>query len=136
MFRQAFDIIDKNGDGIITTDDLSALLKSAGQKPTKSQLNEMIHSVDADGNGNIDFPEFLAMMSKQVQELDDDIIQNAFAIFDRDGDGYITPNELSEFLKSMAMDSSPETVRGLINEVSKSRNGKINFMEFKAIFKF
>ena len=133
-YRQAFDIIDKNGDGLITTEDLASLLKSAGQNPTDAELNEMIRSADADGTGNVDFPEFLVLMAKQVQNLDDNVLQTAFKTFDRDGDGYISPDELGQFLKEMDMDSSAQTVRSLIKEVSKAKNGKISFKDFKAIF--
>ena len=35
-----------------------------GQKPTKMDVKDMIGEADADGNGTIEFPEFLALMEK------------------------------------------------------------------------
>ena len=50
----------------------------------------MIDSVDVDGNGVIDFPEFLNLMRrKQVESENPDEMSEAFKVFDRDGDGLI-----------------------------------------------
>ena len=45
--------------------------------------------VDVDGNGSIDFTEFLTMMQEKVKENEDsEDIREAFRVFDRNGDGY------------------------------------------------
>ena len=54
--------LDKDGDGTITTKELGTVMRSLGQNPTEAELADMINEVDADGNGTIDFPEFLTMM--------------------------------------------------------------------------
>ena len=65
--REAFLLFDKNGDGTITTVELGTAMRSLGQNPTKEELQEMINEVDEDGNGTIEFDEFLVMMSKKVR---------------------------------------------------------------------
>ncbi|XP_031646296.1 calmodulin-alpha-like [Oncorhynchus kisutch] len=60
-FKEAFSLFDKDGDGTITT-------KELGQNPTEAELQDMINEVDADGNGTIDFPEFLTMMARKMKD--------------------------------------------------------------------
>ena len=46
-------------------------MRSLGQNTTEAELQDMINEVDADGNGNIDFPEFLTMMARKMNSNDD-----------------------------------------------------------------
>ena len=45
-------------------------MRSLGQNPTEAELQDMINEVDADGNGTIDFPEFLTMMARKMKDTD------------------------------------------------------------------
>ena len=64
---QAFALFDKDGDGTITTKELGTVMRSLGQNPTEAELQDMINEVDADGNGTIDFPEFLNLMARKMK---------------------------------------------------------------------
>ncbi len=44
-------------------------MRSLGQNPTEAELQDMINEVDADGNGTIDFPEFLNLMARKMKVL-------------------------------------------------------------------
>merc|ERR1712142_1144880 len=84
-FKEAFSLFDKDGDGTITTKELGTVMRSLGQNPTEAELLDMINEVDADGNGTIDFPEFLTMMARKMKETDsEDEIREAFKVFDKD----------------------------------------------------
>ena len=55
----------------------------------------MINEVDSDGNGTIDFPEFLTMMARKMKDTDtEEEIREAFRVFDKDGNGFISAAEL------------------------------------------
>lgn len=81
-------------------------MRSLGQNPTESELQDMINEVDADGlfhahiviftgNGTIDFPEFLTMMARKMKDTDsEEEIREAFRVFDKDGNGLISAAEL------------------------------------------
>ena len=47
-------------------------MRSLGQNPNEEELNDMIKEIDEDGNGTVDFDEFLIMMSKKMKENDSD----------------------------------------------------------------
>jgi calmodulin len=55
------------GAGTITTKELGTVMRSLGQNPTEAELQDMINEVDADGNGTIDFAEFLNLMQRKMQ---------------------------------------------------------------------
>ena len=49
-------IPDDTATGQITTKELGTVMRSLGQNPSESELQDMINEVDADNNGTIDFP--------------------------------------------------------------------------------
>jgi len=80
-------------------------MKSLGENPTQQELYEMIKEVDTDGNGSIDFEEFLSLMARKIQDTDtEEELLGAFKLCDRDGSGAISPEELK-----LAMESLGET---------------------------
>lgn len=66
-FKEAFALFDKDSDGSITTSELGTVMRSLGQNPTEAELEDMINEVDVDGNGTIDFPEFLTLMARKMK---------------------------------------------------------------------
>ena len=62
-FGIAFRYFDKDGDGDIDPDELLKCFQFFGQNPTKDELMDLINEVDDDGSGQIEFPEFLALMA-------------------------------------------------------------------------
>jgi len=60
---QAFRIFDKNGDGVIDKSEMALVMKSEGvQDQCARDIAELMAEIDKDGNGQIDFQEFMAMM--------------------------------------------------------------------------
>ena len=56
-------------------------MRSLGQNPTEAELMDMINEIDADGNGTIDFPEFLTMMARKMKDTDsEEEILEAFKV--------------------------------------------------------
>lgn len=72
--REAFNLFDKDGNGRIDRNELGVVMRSLGAHPTDEKLEAIIQAGDLDGNGTIDFVEFVEMMKNQ--ELRDSTLDN------------------------------------------------------------
>ena len=58
----AFGVFDKEGNGLIQTDELKHIMMTIGDKMTEVEADEMIHEADIDDDGVINYEEFVRMM--------------------------------------------------------------------------
>lgn len=120
-----------NSKDHIKTEDLGKVIRSLGQNPTEQELREMIAEIDADGNGDVDFPELLTLMTRMIQNLESaDDLKEQFKIFDRDGSGFISTPELRHIMMNLGEKLSEEEVNQMIKEANPDENGLINYNEF------
>ena len=130
-FKEAFEIFDKDKDGFITIKELGEIMKNLGQNPTDAELQDMINEVDIDGNGNIDFKEFLGLMARKMRDTDsEEELIEAFKVFDRDGNGLISSQELKHVMVSLGEKITDEEVDEMIKEADMDGDGFINYEEF------
>ena len=91
----------------------------------------MINEVDVDGNGTIDFPEFLSLMARKMKDTDtEEELIDAFKVFDRDGNGLISAAELRHVMTNLGEKLSDEEVDEMIREADIDGDGHINYEEF------
>ncbi|KAH8025819.1 hypothetical protein HPB51_012141 [Rhipicephalus microplus] len=132
--REAFALFDKNSNGAISTKELGNVMRALGQNPTEAELKDMIAEVDTDGDGTVDFPEFLALMTKKGRSADtEEEIREAFKVFDRDGNGFITAAELRHVMTTLGEKLTEEEVDAMIREADTDGDGQINYEEFVAL---
>ncbi|XVE74644.1 hypothetical protein DITRI_Ditri12bG0033800 [Diplodiscus trichospermus] len=132
--EEVFKKFDVNGDGKISSSELGSILGSVGQQPSEEELQKMIKEFDADGDGFINFKEFVELNTRGVDS--DEALENlrdAFSVYDIDGNGSITAEELHEVLKSLGDECSMAECRKMISGVDSDGNGMIDFEEFKVM---
>ncbi|XP_008197239.1 neo-calmodulin isoform X2 [Tribolium castaneum] len=130
-FKEAFMLFDKDEDGTITMAELGVVMRSLGQRPTETELRDMVNEVDQDGNGTIEFNEFLQMMSKKLKDADgEEELKEAFRVFDKNNDGLISSNELRHVMTSLGERLSEEEVDDMIKEADLDGDGQVNYEEF------
>lgn len=87
-----------------------------------------------DGNGTIDFEEFIQMMpaaSKNERDgnAEDEMLE-AFQIFDTDGNGNISADELRQIMANLGEKLTEEEVEAMVKEADIDGDGEINYDEF------
>ena len=63
-YRKTFDLFDKDGGGTISKAELAQVIVALGGNPTDTELNDMMGEVDDDGDGTVDFNEFMHLVKK------------------------------------------------------------------------
>ena len=129
--KEAFVLFDNDGDGTITTKELGSVLRSLGQNPTEPELQDMTNEADPYGNGTIDFPEYLTMMARKMKDCDsEEEIVEAFKVFDKEGNGFISAGELRHVMTNLGETMTDEEVDDMIRESDIDGDGQINYEEF------
>jgi len=137
--REQFHRMDLNGDGKLTLSELQKAFSTiSGANRGMADIDAMFHQIDVDNSGEIGYTEFLAAMIEGKTYNDEESCWEAFRIFDRDGDGSITIDELQAMLKDNAevadkMGSRTEEVAQLFREADANNDGVITFDEFFAM---
>jgi len=133
-FKEAFDMFDKNQDGTISTKELHAAMRRAGQNPTEAEVQDMINEVDVDGSGYLEFPEFCMMMHKKLNDSDqENELKEVFRVFGKDETGCITAEELKFVLTHLPGKVTYKEIDEMIKTVDENGDGKINYQEFRVM---
>merc|ERR1712025_885172 len=97
----------------------------------EAELADMINEVDTDGNGTIDFPEFLTMGARKMKDTDsEEEILEAFKVFDKDGNCFISAAELRHVMTNLGEKLTDEEVDEMIREADIDGDGQVNYEEF------
>jgi len=140
--KEMFIALDADNDGTLTVEEMRQGMVKAGIKDIPPNLMEIMKEVDSDGSGVIDYTEFLAATLSRKQYMQEDIVWSAFRVFDLDGDGQITREELAQVLSGeavkdveAALQVNREEIEKIIAEVDEDGDGQISFQEFFQMMK-
>lgn len=147
---RVFELFDRNGDGRITREELEDSLGKLGMAVPSEELAAMIARIDADGDGCVDAEEFVELYraittstgaegpaAAAAAEEDDEDMREAFRVFDANGDGYITVEELGAVLSSLGLKQgrTAEECRRMIGQVDRDGDGRVDFHEFRQMMR-
>eukprot|EP00743_Colponemidia_sp_Colp-15_P002531 GILK01002743.1.p1 GENE.GILK01002743.1~~GILK01002743.1.p1 ORF type:complete len:168 (-),score=33.75 GILK01002743.1:747-1214(-) len=133
-FREIFNLVDKDGGGSISKEELGELMATLGIKSTKEELDLMISEIDQDNNGEIEFDEFVAVMSRKVNATyTPDEVKSAFKVFSGHDapSGHIHVKTLMKALTTYGTEKLTEDQAAeLIAQVDTDQSGLINFNDY------
>ncbi|EEA06411.1 protein kinase domain-containing protein [Cryptosporidium muris RN66] len=131
--QNLFSTLDRNGDGVLSISEMrSALHKIQHVAQFGDDIDALLLELDTDGNGRIDYTEFLAASIDHKLYEQESLCKAAFKVFDLDMDGRISPSELHRVLNSTFVQEAFErsTIQSLLEEVDTNQDGYIDFSEF------
>ena len=131
--KKIFYKIDLNLDGKLTKDELFVAFKEAGMEMKNSQLNKVIESIDFDGNGSIEYEEFIRVTLPKERLFTEKNLKIAFDMFDLDKSGTISFNEFKEILGIKKI-RDQKVYKELLEEIPIKENEEMTFEEFKKLF--
>ena len=100
--KEAFDLFDTDGSGSIDPKELRAAMQSLGFEAKNQTIYQMITDLDKNKSGNIDFEEFLDMMTARMSDKDTrEDINKVFRLFDDDTSGSITIRNLRRVAREL-----------------------------------
>merc|ERR1712085_184059 len=129
--KEAFDLFDNDGSGAISVNELTSAMKSLGFDVKHAVVYNMVSDLDADGSGEIEFGEFLDVMTAKLSERNSkEEIDRVFNLFDKDRNGTFEGEELSKVCKELGEDMPEEDVRELIQRMDLDKDGVVNSDDF------
>eukprot|EP00386_Alphamonas_edax_P013436 GDKI01041499.1.p1 GENE.GDKI01041499.1~~GDKI01041499.1.p1 ORF type:complete len:517 (+),score=140.52 GDKI01041499.1:243-1793(+) len=134
--RQIFQALDKDNSGSLTVAEIREGLNRLGRE-VPADLQQIIEEVDSDGSGVIDYTEFIAATIDRRQYIQEDVCWAAFRVFDLDGNGKISQDELKHMLGMKDIEDAvgAHTIKALLSEVDTNGDGEIDFDEFLAMMR-
>jgi len=135
--QKAFNSFDTEGEGSITAETVGVILRMMGVKISEKNLQEVIAETDEDGSGLLEFEEFAELAAKFLVEEDEEALKaelkEAFRIYDKERQGFITTDVLKEILIELDPKLTPTDLEGIIDEVDEDGSGTLDFDEFEAM---
>ncbi|XP_059443764.1 calcium-dependent protein kinase 10-like isoform X1 [Corylus avellana] len=135
VIRDMFALMDTDKDGKVTYEELRAGLRKVGSQLAEPEIKMLMEVADVDGNGVLDYGEFVAVTIHLQRMENEDHFRRAFMFFDKDGSGYIESNELREGLADDSGEADTDVLNDIMREVDTDKDGRISYEEFVAMMK-
>jgi len=134
--RTSFQKMDKNGDGVLSAQELCEGLRESGVGV--SELMDILKDVDMDGDGVIEYTEFVAATYEFQQSMQEHAVLDIFRMFDQDGSGRVTKAEILQSLghahaASLEHKFPDLNVDMMLRDLDQDGDGEIDAEEFKQL---
>merc|ERR1719220_43399 len=107
------------------------ILKSMGVDVNKVDMENYSAEVDEEETGKFSFNMFCQVSAKFMIEDDEEEMKEAFRIYDKDNQGFITNDTLKEILREIDSTLTEEDLDGIVEEVDEDGSGTMDFDEFQ-----
>ena len=130
-YKTMFDDLDIESDGRISAEDIQERLRQVGSFKTIKQIKKNLRRYDSDGNGTLDFCEFLTLMLHDLNLSNpQETLRSVFSTFDEDTDGKITAAELKRTMEMVGIPVSMREAKFVIQMADREGDGELCYDEF------
>lgn len=127
--------LDTNKDGKLQYDELlSGYQEFYGVEYAKDEVDRIFELVDVDHSGEIDFSEFVTATVSREQMLQDDKLEAAFKVYDKDGSGSISTEEIKDII-GVGKKIPTSVWEEVVMEVDANGDGEVSLDEFKTMMR-
>ncbi|EEE59725.1 hypothetical protein OsJ_12163 [Oryza sativa Japonica Group] len=135
VIKDMFALMDTDNNGRVTLQELKDGLTKVGSKLAEPEMELLMEAADVDGNGYLDYGEFVAVTIHLQRLSNDNHLRTAFLFFDKDGSGYIDRAELADALADDSGHADDAVLDHILREVDTDKDGRISYEEFVAMMK-
>jgi centrin-1 len=129
--REAFNLFDTDGSGTIDPKELKEAMLNLGIQAKNQAIFDIISDIDKDGKGQIDFEEFLDVMTCKMSDTNSkEDIRKVFDLFDDEKTGYITLQNLKRVSKELGETMTEAELMEMIERADTDNDGKISPEDF------
>lgn len=126
-FRENFDLVDDDKDGMINKEQACLLFRGLGQTPSDSEMNEMVQSL----HQQVSFDEFLQWFGRSYrQPLQEADISKAFRIFDLSNSGVLPVSKFRELLSNLGDNMTSDEIEEIVKEIPVDSRGNFDYVVF------
>jgi len=134
MMLKVFQMFDQGKTGFVESSKMSTILNTLGHSFDDEELQALMEEHDEEGTGKLDFDTFSMIAGHFLEEEDAEAmtqeLKEAFRLYDREGNGYITTGTLREILAALDDKLSSDDLDGIITEIDTDGSGTVDFDEF------
>jgi len=120
-FKECFNLYDRDGDGLISTEQMKVVMRSLGQCPSQRELEDIVKVL---GKQKINFPDFLDIMWQMMQKSqnpESDIFE-AFKVYDDKKQGVVSMKDLRHILMRTGEKLNPQEFDYMLKEAGINKN--------------
>ncbi|ESQ44848.1 hypothetical protein EUTSA_v10003430mg [Eutrema salsugineum] len=130
--RTVFDYIDANSDGKISCTELQSCVSLLGGALSLSEAEEVVKISDVDGDGLMDFAEFMKLMEGEdgSDEERRRELKEAFGMYVMEGEEFITAASLQRTLSRLGESCTVDACKVMIRGFDQNGDGVLSYDEF------
>ncbi|CAD8123033.1 unnamed protein product [Paramecium sonneborni] len=137
--RQLFVSLDKDGNGMISLDEmiegLTGFKNMKHKNMDKNFVTQLFKAMDIDQSGQVDYSEFIAAFLVCPQFQNERFIEEQFKKIDQDNSGRISKNELMDIFHTDTISIKDIDIEELIKQADLNKDGEIDYQEFMILLR-